>query len=347
MARVTAGIKPAPGVSLGTTEGPYIRANLPEVDTTIDPSEFASTDPVQGQIATLEPPTDIDAANIGEYTPYEAVMGEIAPESTVEGRLSGLLSQQSPYMDRARQEGVKAANRRGLLNTSMAVGASQGAAIDRALPIAQQDAATFAEQQFRNQGYSNEAARYLAEQSVERENLQAGLEQQTREFNAARQFEADKINQQTAQRVYDTYAAETNKNNFAVLNADLTSQIREIDNQLAMNLEQLTREYSILENLDSVNGQIYQQVIADMGTILANEKDPDVARAKMNNLVKAAGVEFEFSTGQKISRTSQQGGPKTLKAPKPKESVLDKIKKGTRGGYTTFAPPGDSGGGDR
>lgn len=335
-----------PDVQAPSLAGPAIRDSLPDVDTTIDPSQFASGDPVQAQIATLEPPEDIDAANIGQYTPYDAVMGSVNPESTVEGRLTGLLSQQSPYMQRARQAATEASNRRGLLNTSMAVGAAQGAAIDRALPIAQQDAAAFLEQQFRNQGYSNDAARYLAEQSVQRENMQAGLEQQTREFNAQRQFEADRINQATAQDVYNTYAGEQNRNNFATLNADLTAQIRGIDNELAMRLETLTREYSIIENLDSVNGQIYQQMVADMGAIIANEKDPDKARVKINMLMQAAGVEFAFSTGQQVGGGG--GGLSPLSAPPP--SPKRNVRTNTDGGLGPNRPadyqgPGGAGGG--
>lgn len=59
---------------------------------------------------------------------------------TVEQRLNGLLADNSDYIKRARQEGMNTANKRGLANSSIAAGASQGAAIDRALPIAQQDA---------------------------------------------------------------------------------------------------------------------------------------------------------------------------------------------------------------
>lgn len=326
-----------------------IRPSLPDVNTQIDPSQFSSGAPVQGQIANLEPPEDINAAQIGEYTPYEAVTGEVDPESTVEGRLSGLLSQTSDYMQRNRQQGAKAANRVGMLNTSMGVGAAQGAAIDAALPIAQQDARAFLEQQFRNQGYSNDAAKYLAEQSVQRENLQAGFDQDTAQFNAAQEFEAEKINNQNAQRAYDTYAGEQNRNNFAVLNADLTTQIRSIDNELAMNLEELTRQYSILENLDSVNGQIYQQMVADMGTILANTEDPGEARAKMNMLIDAAGVEFEFSSGETIGGaggsgpSGGSGGPSKLPEPLKK----DKKKKTRRGSYTGMGGSNPQPGGGR
>lgn len=62
------------------------------------------------------------------------------PEALVENRLEGILAKDSPLMQRAQTEGMQYANSRGLLNSTMAAGAAQGAMIDRAMPIAQQDA---------------------------------------------------------------------------------------------------------------------------------------------------------------------------------------------------------------
>lgn len=67
--------------------------------------------------------------------------GEWVPENdSVADKVTSLTASSSPYIQQARASGLQAANRRGLLNSSMAAAASQGAAIDRALPIASQDA---------------------------------------------------------------------------------------------------------------------------------------------------------------------------------------------------------------
>ena len=55
-------------------------------------------------------------------------------------QLSDITRQGSPLMQQAKTDALKLANRRGLVNSSMAVGASQDAALRTALPIAQQDA---------------------------------------------------------------------------------------------------------------------------------------------------------------------------------------------------------------
>lgn len=276
---------------------------LPRFDISAPPAGQLDTDlitagpAVKADVTELAPPQDIDAANIGDYTPYQEVLGEVNKESTVEGRLAGLLSQNNPYIDRARTEAAQSANRRGMLNSSMAAGAAEGAAIDRALPIAQQDARAHLEQQFLNQGYSNDAAKHLADASITRENLAAGFEQETNQFNAVRDFEAEKLNQQAQNRASELYAAEQNKNNFAQLSGDIQAQLKTLDNQLAMNLETLTREYGLLENMDTVNGSIYTQLIAEMGSILATEDKASVATAKINALIEQAGVEMSFSNG--------------------------------------------------
>jgi hypothetical protein len=192
---------------------PDLSQDQPPVDTSIDPSQFASGPAVEAEVATIDPPTDIDAATIGDYTPYTDVQGELSEGATVEGRLNGLLSQNNDYIKRARTSADQTSNRRGMLNSSMAAGAAEGAAIDRALPIAQQDAAAQKEQEFLNLGYSNDAARYLAEQSVTRENLGAGLEQDVNIHNSNQDYDASKTNAGAQNTANNEFAAAENKNN--------------------------------------------------------------------------------------------------------------------------------------
>lgn len=61
--------------------------------------------------------------------------------NTVESRVTRLLDKDNPYMQRAATRGAQSANRRGLLNSSIATTAVEAARIDAALPIASQDSA--------------------------------------------------------------------------------------------------------------------------------------------------------------------------------------------------------------
>lgn len=73
---------------------------------------------------------------------YDPKTGEYKPDDTsVSNRMTGLLDKNNDYMKQAETQGLKAANRRGLLNSSMAVGAAQESRVAAALPIAQQEAA--------------------------------------------------------------------------------------------------------------------------------------------------------------------------------------------------------------
>ncbi|MEM4546779.1 MAG: hypothetical protein QW328_08485, partial [Nitrososphaerota archaeon] len=62
----------------------------------------------------------------------------------------------NPYIQNARQRGVEYAARRGGVNTSIAAGASERAAIEAALPIASQDAETMRRTASENLGFLNQ-----------------------------------------------------------------------------------------------------------------------------------------------------------------------------------------------
>ena len=78
-----------------------------------------------------------------------------APKETVAGQLDTLLSKDSPYLQSARAGAMQTANSRGLLNSSMAAGAGESAAINAALPIAAADSATYSTASRENQGATN------------------------------------------------------------------------------------------------------------------------------------------------------------------------------------------------
>jgi hypothetical protein len=78
-------------------------------------------------------------------TPAQAAVTQWTPgaASTVQGQLGKVLDSGSPLLSRAETKAAQGMNQRGLLNSTMALTAGQSALYDAALPIAQQDAATF------------------------------------------------------------------------------------------------------------------------------------------------------------------------------------------------------------
>lgn len=74
---------------------------------------------------------------------YSAYTRTVQPDQLTSQQLAGLLNPGNQYIDMARSAGLDTANDRGMLNGSIAAGASQRAAIQAAEPIAQADAGAY------------------------------------------------------------------------------------------------------------------------------------------------------------------------------------------------------------
>lgn len=129
----------------------------------------------------------------------------------VRKQLEGVLAENSPLLQRANAQALQQANARGLLNSSMAVGASTGAVMDRALQIATPDAQTYGEAartnaqlgtqtNISNAGFENTARGFAANA-----NNQAAIEN-ARAANQAAQFGANAANQAS---IFNTGEANT------------------------------------------------------------------------------------------------------------------------------------------
>ena len=100
-----------------------------------DPTSFKSQDAEASYAGTRDA-----AAMSGAASGYGAEMGVVdASKMTSAGQLTGITASGSPLMQRAAQEGLLQAGRRGLDNSSIAAGAATGAMVDRATPLAQQE----------------------------------------------------------------------------------------------------------------------------------------------------------------------------------------------------------------
>lgn len=116
----------------------------------------------KGEIGYERPGSEdlIGGSGIEKGTSY------IDPEGTVEKQLSDLIDSDSQYMQLAEKRAQEKAASMGLLGSSMAVGAAHRAAIEKALPIAQQDAKTYATAMLEEQKTKNEMSRMIAESDL-------------------------------------------------------------------------------------------------------------------------------------------------------------------------------------
>src|SRR5258708_16656309 len=75
-------------------------------------------------------------------TTYDPAQRTVDDTQTVSGQLGKILGDDSDYIKINQTKAAEAANDRGIINSTIAAGAGRKAAIESALPIAQQDAAT-------------------------------------------------------------------------------------------------------------------------------------------------------------------------------------------------------------
>lgn len=104
--------------------------------------------------APLPALNEVSQANVMGYDPERRAIN--VPTETVSGQLDSILAKGSPYLERARAGAAQTANARGLLNSSMAAGAGEAAAIDAALPIASADASVYGTASRDNQAAANQ-----------------------------------------------------------------------------------------------------------------------------------------------------------------------------------------------
>ena len=137
-----------------------------------------------------------------------ARMRDISSNETVSGQLQRLIAADSPYIQSARNAGLQAANSRGLINSNLAAGTSERAAIDAAAPIAAQDASTYAASGLsaQNANQANAASRYTALLGTVRDSQNlyntGTLNLQTGDINSMlRQMELDAEQSSTAAKI--------------------------------------------------------------------------------------------------------------------------------------------------
>jgi len=105
-----------------------------------------------------------------------AFVRDVQRDELTSDQLNRLLQSNSPYIQQAQRAGTRGAAARGLGNSSIAAGASQAAAIQAGMPIAQADAAAFGQAAESNQRFLNEQQMSLErnETSLAAAGMQAG-----------------------------------------------------------------------------------------------------------------------------------------------------------------------------
>lgn len=108
------------------------------------PTEAKKEPAIGGIVAPTKIGTDVFGPEGYKFREASAATRTVDPKTgTVSGQLESILAQDGVHMQRTRANALAMAADSGLRNTSIAVGAAQGALIDRATPIATSDAGIY------------------------------------------------------------------------------------------------------------------------------------------------------------------------------------------------------------
>lgn len=163
---------------------------------------------------------------------------------TVAGQMDKLLSKDSLYRTAAETAAKEDAASRGLLNTSMATTAGTSAAIESALPIAQQDASYY-------------ASRGLAEQGGQ---IQSGLYEKQGEISSM-------LSAQEASQTSELSTQEAAQE-MALTEADIAWNKLELEAKMQVEYDRMSQEMQI--NFDATATEISDSYMEDYMEILLN-----------------------------------------------------------------------------
>jgi hypothetical protein len=232
-----------------------------------DPMRGATTPAATGSqnpgLLTPSNSTVPAAATQATATTYDPTKQVMSDGSSVQNQIANITASGSKLNTLAEAEANKQVNRRGLLNSSVAVGAGQKAVLQSALPIAQQDASTNASADAANAQYANSASQFNAgaQNTASQTNANLGTQVSLANSGAANTAALQTSSQQA------TAALQTA---LARIQADttLSAADKQIKSQQLISQNQINSQQSISDK-ENQNKLQLQQIDSDTKKVLA------------------------------------------------------------------------------
>jgi uncharacterized protein YacL (UPF0231 family) len=210
-------------------------------------------------------------------------------------------------MRQARQEGMLAAAKRGLGNSSIAAGSSQAAATKAALPLAQQNAANEQQQALANQAAANRATEVS---TLEQNKMEALNTAEANKLAGLDATEQNKMIQQYDEQAFKaavTDATETNKAAMQKFSGDQEIMQTWMSGEISKNLAHLNGQYQQVITQNQTAAQMYGNTLDALAQMWADPEIPmkqknAFATSAMNFLegglkVTASITNMDFKTG--------------------------------------------------
>lgn len=203
---------------------------------------------------------------------YDAVQRQLSEDAKASEILNRITSQDSPLMQRAKQEGILMAASRGLQNSSIAAGTAMGAMVDRATPIAQQEAQNMTSMELANLDEANRALAFsaaaknsasLAGAQIKSQEAQvsAGIKSNEALTSAQLTSQQKQLAAQISSQEAMFSAAEANKQ--AQFNANWSNQVKMLNAELAQQAGQFnaSQQNAINSQIMQMNTQLNEQYL--------------------------------------------------------------------------------------
>ncbi len=276
--------------------------------------------------STDDSPFTYSSDNLSSANTYSADQGSttdwnVKNKQTVAGQLQGILAANSPLLQQAKTNALQQMNGRGLLNSSMAIGAGQNAVIQNALPIAQADATMYGNAAQFNANAANNMSQFNANASNTASQFNKGAQNQfdladqaatnaASQFNAAQNADVAKFNAQQSNVLADADAAREQQANMAtadnankllmqsldnsfkaaIASADAQTkvQLQQIDAVTRTSLAETEAQYKQLMQSTASATELYQQTIKNINDIAANpDLDADSVTSAIDRQINA------------------------------------------------------------
>lgn len=204
-------------------------------------------------------------------TDASTVYGSVTPEATVQHQVGKIVDKGGPMMERAKQMGMFSAGRRGLSNSSIAVGAAQGAMVDRALPIASQDAAHHQQQNLTNQGEANATERFNAQNRTSVDVGNADRQTQTSQFNAQMNTQNSQFNASSENRFREMEAGFNYDSLSREQQQEYDMAMQELKGQQSVDLMNIEANYKQVLQTNASAAQMMQSYMDSISQVLSTK----------------------------------------------------------------------------
>lgn len=230
------------------------------------------------------------AASAGAATNWNVDSNQL-----VDSQVGRIIDQNSPLMQQAETRAKQGMAGRGLLNSSMAVGAGQSALYDAAMPMAQQNAQTYAQAANQNANAANTRAQFDAG-NVQQANLaNANAQNQTAQYNAQATNSQNQFNAGAQNQAGLSYAQAQNQ--ASQYNAGAQNQTNQFNTQQSNAAGQFNTQQSNAQNQYNA-GQANDMIKTGV---------------ESDNKLQLAGIEQNYKTLMQANQSAADMYQQTIK----------------------------------